>query len=271
MRHRASLVRDYGELPLVEANEASLGQVCLNLLINAAQAIPEGRVDDNEIRVTTYTDRDGRAVVEVRDTGGGIPPEIMGRIFDPFFTTKPIGLGTGLGLSICHRLVTSLGGEISVESEVGVGSIFRFAIPGAPRARLTRRAISAPLPVVRAARILVVDDEPGVGVAVQRMVAPPHHVTTVTSGEEALALVAAGQRYDVILCDVMMPNMTGMQLHEELVRVAPELAERMVFITGGAFTPSAKKFLEDIPNDVLEKPFDFKQLAATINEKLRQS
>ncbi len=269
MRHRARLTREYGEVPLVIANEASLGQVFLNLLINAAHAIPEGSFDTNEIRVTTSTDREGRAVIEVRDTGVGIAPDVMSRIFDPFFTTKPIGLGTGLGLSICHRLVTGLGGEITVESVVGTGSRFRVTVPGAPRARQHTRAGAAPVPAVRSASILVVDDEPIIGEAVRRMLSPHHSVTMLTSGDEALRLIVAGERFDVILCDVMMPEMSGMRLHEELARLSPELARRMIFITGGAFTPWARTFLERVPNPIVEKPFDLKVLAATIRDALR--
>jgi signal transduction histidine kinase len=103
IRHRARLVKDYGDTPMVEANESRLGQVFLNLLLNAAHAIPEGETERNEIRVSTRTDGRGHAVVEIRDTGGGIPAAIREKIFDPFFTTKSAGEGTGLGLWICKR------------------------------------------------------------------------------------------------------------------------------------------------------------------------
>ncbi len=131
IRHRAQLEKSFDEVPLVAADESRLGQVFLNLLINAAQAIPPAQVHANLVRVATYTDAKGRAVVEVRDSGSGIPPENLARIFDPFFTTKPLGVGTGLGLSICHGIVSSLGGEIDVESEVGKGTVFRVCLPPA--------------------------------------------------------------------------------------------------------------------------------------------
>ena len=121
IRHRARLVKDYGDTPMVEGNESRLGQVFLNLLLNAAHAIPEGETERNEIRVSTRTDGRGHAVVEIRDTGAGIPAEIRDRIFDPFFTTKPAGEGTGLGLWICSGILSALGGEIGVESEIGQG------------------------------------------------------------------------------------------------------------------------------------------------------
>lgn len=128
---RAKLVTHFGNLPRVEADDARLGQVFVNLLLNAAHAIPGGHRGDNEVCVSTSTDDAGRAVVEVRDTGTGIPASLIGRVFDPFFTTKPVGAGTGLGLSLCHAIVTRLGGEITVESEEGRGTTFRVALPPA--------------------------------------------------------------------------------------------------------------------------------------------
>jgi signal transduction histidine kinase len=130
LRARARVVRDYTEVPPVEGSEGRLGQVFLNLLINAAQAIPPGQPEHNEIRVTLRTVQ-GHVIVEIRDTGSGIPPEMRSRIFDPFFTTKPVGVGTGLGLFVCQGIVTRFGGEISVESELGQGTTFRIIFPAA--------------------------------------------------------------------------------------------------------------------------------------------
>ncbi|MBI5497461.1 MAG: PAS domain S-box protein [Deltaproteobacteria bacterium] len=129
-RHRARVVKDFAVvLPPVAAEETRLGQVFLNLLVNAAQAIPEGSAETNEIRLMACPAGAGRVMVEVRDTGAGIPVETLPRIFDPFFTTKPVGQGTGLGLSICRGIVEGLGGEIVVESQVGKGSVFRVILP----------------------------------------------------------------------------------------------------------------------------------------------
>jgi PAS domain S-box-containing protein len=130
LRHRARLVKSYGLTPRVVADEARLGQVFINLLVNAAHAFPEGNSADNEISITTSTDAEGRAVVEVRDTGCGIPAHLRARIFDPFFTTKEIGKGTGLGLSISHEIIAALGGLIEVSSELGKGTTFRVMLPG---------------------------------------------------------------------------------------------------------------------------------------------
>jgi PAS domain S-box-containing protein len=129
IQRRARLVNELGEVPHVEANESQLAQVVLNLLMNAVQSIREGNPDRNEIRIATRRHAQDRVAIEVRDTGSGIAEEIRGRIFHPYFTTKPAGVGTGLGLSVCHTIVTRLGGEIEVESEVGKGSLFRILLP----------------------------------------------------------------------------------------------------------------------------------------------
>ncbi len=271
IRHRAAVVKHYGLLPPVEANEARLGQVFLNLIVNAAQAIPEGRAEHNEIRLTTRVEGD-RVVVEVADSGAGIPPEIIGRIFDPFFTTKAVGVGTGLGLAICHRLVTDMGGQLTVETELGKGTTFRVTLPIARKDEVEPPgAAVAPLPTLPAARrgqVMVVDDEELVVRGVKRILAKEHDITTATA-REALAICAAGRRFDLILCDLMMPDMTGMDLHEELSRVAPDQANRMIFLTGGAFTARARQFLSETPKEHIEKPFDPANLRAVVRRYLR--
>jgi PAS domain S-box-containing protein len=270
IRHRARLVKDYGSTPPVEASEARLGQVFLNLVVNAAQAIAEGNAHDNEIRVSTTTDSAGRATIEIADTGPGMPPEVLCRLFTPFFTTKPVGVGTGLGLSICHRIITSFGGSIKVTSEVGKGTAFRISLP-ASHAEVSEVVLDVAVDVaaVRRGRILVVDDEPMIGKALQRSMSEEHEVIATTSASHALETIVAGDRFDVILCDLMMPQMTGMDLHEALVRVAPEQANRMVFLSGGEFTERARAFIDTTSNQRLEKPFDVRQLQALINDRIR--
>jgi nitrogen fixation negative regulator NifL len=264
IRHRARLVKDYGTTPHVVANESRLGQVFLNLLVNAAQAIPEGQAEKNEIRVRTLVDGEWVAV-EIRDTGAGIAPEHLPHIFDPFFTTKPMGQGTGLGLAICQGIIHGLGGEIAVESEVGKGSCFRVMLP-AGEVVAAEPARTTAVPGGRRGRILVVDDEPMVGNSLRRILAVDHDVVVVPSGRAALDLLIAKERFDLILCDLMMPEMTGMDLHEELARSFPEHAAKMIFLTGGAFTPRAREFLDRVPNQRLEKPFDVQNLRALVRE-----
>src|SRR5262249_29699038 len=129
IRHRAQLVCDHAAVPLVRAKPAELRQVLLNLLVNAAQAIPEGEAHMNEIRATTRTDEHGRAVIEIQDTGTGIPPDVATRILEPFFTTQPEGKGLGLGLSVSRDIIAALDGEITVDSVVGKGTTIRVALP----------------------------------------------------------------------------------------------------------------------------------------------
>jgi CheY-like chemotaxis protein len=277
IRHRARLQTDLSPAPTVRANERRLSQVFVNLLVNAAQAIPDGSAQRNEIRIALHTDEAGRAVVEVRDTGTGIAPEHLPRLFDPFFTTKPVGEGTGLGLAICHGIVSSLGGELSVESQLGLGSTFRVTLPAATtldaeaqtseRASLKAGSPSAQSPT-RRARILVIDDDPHVGNAVRETLAREHDVVALTSASEALRRLEGGESFDLILCDLMMPVMTGVDLHEILRRARPELAARMVFLTGGAFTARARTFLAEVPNPRLEKPFDPKSLRSFVRQLL---
>lgn len=128
LRHRARLVTSYAPEAYVRASESKLGQVFLNLVVNATQAIPEGRYADNEIRITTRVEA-GEVRIDVADTGSGMPPHVLDRLFQPFFTTKAAGEGTGLGLSICHRIVASHGGRIQVESTPGQGTCFHLAFP----------------------------------------------------------------------------------------------------------------------------------------------
>ncbi|MEO6953732.1 MAG: response regulator [Polyangia bacterium] len=270
IRHRARLVKNYGKTPPVGASESRLGQVFLNLVVNAAQAIQEGRAESNEIRISTTVAPSGNVVVEIADTGPGMPPEVLGQLFTPFFTTKPIGVGTGLGLSICHSIIAGFGGSIEVQSEVGKGTSFRISLlPAATEALEEVPPITGSTPAQRRGKILVVDDEPMIAKAVQRILSAEHDVTTLGSADDALKRIEAGERFDVILCDLMMPEMTGMDLHGELSRVGQEQADRMIFLTGGAFTVRARAFLAEIPNQRIEKPFDSTHLRALINDRIR--
>ncbi len=263
IRHRARLVRDFGEVPPVVANEGRLSQVFLNLVINAAQAIEEGSAERNEITIRTFGE-DGQAVVEVRDTGAGIPAEHLPHLFDPFFTTKPAGVGTGLGLAICHGIVAQLGGSIEVETRPGAGSRFRVRLPGAA-GPAPRPGVQAPPPALRAGRILVVDDEPLAGLALRRLLAPPHEVEVCVRARDALDRLRAGLEVDVILCDLLMPELSGMELHAVLRRERPELARRVVFVTGGGFTPRARAFLLETRAPWIEKPVSIAALRAAID------
>jgi two-component system cell cycle sensor histidine kinase/response regulator CckA len=266
IRHRARLVREFGPVPAVIANEARLGQVFLNLLMNAAQAIPEGHVAEHRVRVVTREQGD-RVVVEIIDTGAGIAPDVRERIFDPFFTTKPVGEGIGLGLSICHGIVANLGGEIQVESAPGRGSTFRVLLPASNRVRVDdpSRPPRTLLPP-RRARVLLVDDEANLRTSLGQILGAEHEVREAASGAEVLELLRGGERYDVLLCDLMMPEMSGIDLFDAIERLDDAQARRVIFLTGGAFTPRAQEFMARVPNPRLEKPFDIDELLHMIRK-----
>jgi PAS domain S-box-containing protein len=269
VRHRARLVKAFDEVPPVEANEARLGQVFLNLVINAAHAIPEGRAEANQIHIATRTDGE-RVVVEISDTGVGMSSELLEHIFTPFFSTRPAG-GTGLGLTICRRLVEDIGGELRVTSREGKGSTFTIVLPQTARSS-EERPSSAPTAATgtpRRGRILVIDDDPMVAAAVRRSLMPEHEVVTTTVTEEALGFLRSGQRFEVILCDVMMPNMTGVDFWQEVDRFAPEETPKIVFLTGGAFAPHARQFLDSVPNLSIDKPFSPDKLRKIVRERLQ--
>ena len=271
IRHRARVEREYGPSPFVNGSEARLGQVFLNLIVNAAQAIPEGNSEKNVIRVVSRTDETGAAVVEISDSGTGIKPEDIPNLFTPFFTTKAAGIGTGLGLPICQRIVAQLGGSIQVESELGKGTTFRVVLPAVKSEPAPTRSIPiSRVPIsARRGRILVVDDEPMLASAIRRVLSSQHDVETTTRAEEALERLRAGHSFDVIFSDLMMPQVTGMELYARICKEFPEQAPRVVFLTGGAFTQAARDFLANVSNRTLEKPIDRHGLLTLVSERVR--
>ncbi len=255
VRHSARLTRRYGTTPLIEANEGQLVQVVVNLIVNAAQAIGDGAAELNEIVVSTRTDDAGRAEFSVTDSGPGISKQDLGKIFDPFFTTKAIGSGTGLGLSICHSVVMAVGGELTVESELGVGATFKVALPPASAKVSPATTPSVAPAAVRRGRVLCIDDEQAVLRTVSRVLGNHHDVVIETRAHQALSRIAHGEHFDIIFCDLMMPEMTGVDFFHTLRTANSALAERIVFLTGGAFSDSAEQFLQNSANLVVLKPF----------------
>jgi two-component system cell cycle sensor histidine kinase/response regulator CckA len=270
IRHRAQLVKAYEEVPPVLATEARLAQVFLNILVNAAQALQVGDAAKNVIRVRALHAPGGHVAIEVSDTGPGIPAEILGRIFDPFFTTKPVGVGTGLGLWICQGIVTSLGGHVTVESPPDGGATFRVVLPAAAGDTLAAAPVAppqAPEPATRRLRLLVVDDEIALGRTLAIALSDDLEVTTAASGREALERMEQDRGFDVVLCDLMMPDISGMDVYERVVELRPELALRFVFVTGGAFTERARAFVERVSLPVVEKPFVLTDLSRLLRER----
>jgi CheY-like chemotaxis protein len=272
LRCRARLVRDVAPDLYVEANAAQLSQVFVNLLANASHALVDEEAGRNEIRVTARREGE-RALIEIADNGHGISEELQSRIFEPFFTTKETGEGMGLGLSICRNIIEGLGGAIGVSSRVGQGTVFRVLLPVAAAAAPARLPAdpkppsSVPASGVRP-RLLIVDDEQAVTMLLRHALAgEAYDVTAVASGREALTALQQ-QKFDLILCDLMMPEMTGEDVYLEATRVQPELASRFVFLTGGAFTPRGRQFIASVDAPVLEKPFEVGPLRALLRERL---
>lgn len=265
IRHRARVVLKLEPVPRVLGTESKLGQVVLNLLVNAAQAIEAGNVEQNSITVRTLQDKHGRPRLEIQDTGVGIPEEYLRRVFDPFFTTKPVGVGTGLGLSISHRIVSEFGGEIGIESEHQRGTLAWLALETAPLEVVVPRPPTYPPPSNRphSARVLIVDDEPAILRALSRVLSG-YRVTRALSGKEAIAHIEQSGPFDVVFCDVMMPELSGIDVYERAKQVCPGQERRIVFITGGAFTEQAAKFIESIDNPKLGKPFDAGEVRALV-------
>jgi signal transduction histidine kinase len=267
IRHRAKVVKDFEDVALITANESRLVQVFVNLLVNAAQAIQDGAADKNEIKLTIRR-RGAQVDIDIADTGVGIADDIVAQLFDPFFTTRPAGEGTGLGLSVCHGIVKSLGGDITVESAVGKGSRFRVSLPVGEDAD----AAVTPSPDAKAARrgrVVVIDDEPLIGTSVRRLLSPEHDVLSLTRGQALLDRLAVGERYDLILCDIMMPELSGMDVYEQIKKLSPEEADRLVFVTGGAYTARTEEFLKQVGNVRIEKPFDAAKLRSLLASRLK--
>ncbi|EDM78016.1 sensory box histidine kinase/response regulator [Plesiocystis pacifica SIR-1] len=273
IRHRAKLERSYMDVPLTMANSSRLGQVFLNLIVNAAQAIPEGNADENLIHLVTTTGDDGWAEVVVTDTGTGIPQELIKRIFEPFVTMKPVGIGTGLGLYICRDIIYGIGGVIEVDSVVNQGTSFKIRLPPAPegsvlpgRKRSKQEKKEKP---IDPAQVLVIDDEVNIGKALERAF-PEHKLTVVTSGRDGINRLDEGNQYELIFCDIMMPELTGRDVYEHLAEHHPKMIERIIFMTGGAFTERASDFIETVTARMIFKPFDLAVVRTVMREELEK-
>ncbi|MEM9454039.1 MAG: ATP-binding protein [Myxococcota bacterium] len=269
IRHRARVFRQYTDHPVVVADPGRLTQVFLNLLVNAAQAVPTGKRDQNEIRIELSVEG-GEAVVDIRDTGHGIDPEVLARVTEPFFTTKDVGDGTGLGLSISDAIVRSYNGTMSLSSDVGRGTHVQVRLPLTEEDPITIQDDShtgVPLPKAgNEPRLLLIDDDPTVRRGLIRLL--PGTVIEAGYAREALEMLEDDMGFDIIICDVMMPDMTGIDFYQILVERHPSLCTKVLLVSGGIFEESARKFVIDHDIPMLTKPVRQQELMTLVDEMM---
>jgi CheY-like chemotaxis protein/anti-sigma regulatory factor (Ser/Thr protein kinase) len=300
LRQRGRVETHYGSVPHVLGNPTRLEQLFFNLIVNAAHALGDVDGPDRFIRIVLAQSSDGRVVAEVTDNGCGMREEVLVRAFEPFFTTKPLGVGAGLGLPICKRIVDDLGGTITIQSRPGVGTSVYVYFPAAEKPRLSppppepliparaepmvpSPSASASTTNVRAtpnasvnaapasgvrARVLVVDDERAVAESLCAGLRDVHDVDTATSVAEARALLHAKGEYDAVLCDLAMPVESGVVLHGYAQEHFPALADRFVFMTGGAFNDEMLEFIGATQCPHVEKPFGFDEIRALVDQAI---
>ncbi len=265
-KFRAKIEKNFTDsLPKLMVSSGKSHQVFLNLIMNAAQAIPENNLENNKISITTQ--REGDFIrVDICDTGSGIAPENLPRIFEPFFTTKKVGQGTGLGLSICHDIIYKLGGKIMVKSVVGKGSTFSVYFPmQLATQEKKKQEVKKNILNIKRKRILIIDDEENLLKSFKRLLEDKHDVTIATSGASAMQLLAKNENeFDVLLVDIMMPEMSGADVYRKIGEKYPALLKSIIFMSGGAYTPELKNFLETVKNPHLDKPFQKEELDAAI-------
>lgn len=271
IRPRARLVRDYDAAPNVRGVESKLALALFHLLVNAAQAIERGAAEKHRVEVSLSADEEGWACIEVRDTGQGLSDAVLDQMWEPFFTTRPRGEGAGLGLPVVRSVIVAMGGEVEVVRREGGGATARVRLP--PTAPSTSPTPSAEWQAVPAqeqfGRILVVDDEPVIGALVRRALVG-HDVYIINSGRDAVEL-AKELEFDAVVCDLLMPDVDGVEVYEELANSRPEMLERIIFLTAGAFSSADRMFLDRIDNRVLDKPFEFSDLRQAVQDVLRKS
>ncbi len=271
VRYRARIQRHFNEVPRVLGDETRLVQVMLNLVTNAAQSIATGAPEDNQITVEVkMAETTAEVEIVVIDTGAGISEAHLPKVFEPFFTTKPVGEGTGLGLSICHRLIHAMGGRIHVSSEEGKGSRFSVILSVATTAHELQLPPSQLAPSsLQGLKLLIVDDDVLVARAVRRMFDKEFHVEIALDGSSALAKLAKTE-YDVVLCDVMMPGISGLDVYRQVRTNNEGLARRFVFATGGLFSQELSDNVKRLSNMIVEKPFDPEELRRVIKAAIAQ-
>ena len=259
------------DLPPLWADRHQLHQVLINLITNAHQALRDMPPPRRLALTTRYDSTLSQVSLEVADTGPGVPTAIQERIFEPFFTTKPPGVGTGLGLPFCRGIVEGHGGSISVESQLGQGAVFHIKLP--VEAILLPVPAATPVPdallPVTGKSILIIDDEAGIVVALASLLRRDgHQVDTAGNGRLALEKLQA-RAYDLILCDMRMPELDGPGLYQELEQHLPHLLRRVIFLTGDTLSPESREFLGKASLLRLDKPFRAAEVRRVVQQALQ--
>lgn len=271
VRFKAKIVRAFSETPALVVDRMPLSQAFLNIILNAIQAIEVNDLESNWIRLATSSAPDG-VVVEISNSGPAIPKSTLAKIFEPFFTTRPVGTGVGLGLSLAFETVKRHGGNIEARSEEGKPMCVRIWLPfdtGLVLDAARTGNVELGVPPGRAARLLIVDDDKLVRTSLRRILERHHDVTLAATGERALELIAE-RPFDLVICDLIMPGMTGMDLFAEVNRVAPRQAVRFVFLTGGTNSVQAREFLSSVQNPRAFKPLHPDELLKFVDRALQQ-
>lgn len=270
IRQRAACLIELDDVPLVEADDSRLSQVFVNLLCNAAQSFKTLDPVRNRITVRGARVGDEYVVVTVEDNGPGIAPDVLARIFEPFYTTKSAGDGTGLGLAISQSIMQSFGGDLVCDTQLGRGTTFVLTLRASQIPAAVSDASEATPGRPTQGRIVVVDDEPAVIRMMERALKQECQVTCFTDPRRALEFLRSAETVDVILCDLTMPHVTGMMLYDSIRAERPELADRFVFMSGGAPREELRVFLASVDNERLDKPFDLSQLRALVRREVNR-
>jgi two-component system cell cycle sensor histidine kinase/response regulator CckA len=268
------------DVPIILADPTQLTQVLLNFAANAAHAMPDGGEFEVATSAATYAEWEVAAAIDeqappgtyavlrVRDTGAGMTPEVQARVFEPFFTTKPVHEGSGLGLAVVHGVVRQAGGFVRIDSAPGRGTTITVWWPAAPAGSapgigggaVRRRADDAS----GGRTVLLVEDEQAVrGVLRHALERAGYTVVSAADGVEALAALDAHPEVDIVLSDLVMPNMDGRALAERLWARAPDLP--VILMTGYAPTGDARAGLPNVVAPVLAKPFTLDELESTLS------
>ena len=269
IRHRAYVVRHFDDVPCVRADATSLAQVFVGLLGHIARQIPEGHAAEQTLVITT-TSVDPHVVVAMRHGGRCVDEGVLKGLFDPFVAGSQLGGSGGMELAVCNTIVKTFGGAISVERD-REETVFRVTLPCAdePQIQVTPESRPpSPTPPLTDLRVLIIDDEMLVARALRRILrwrCGIGHVEIATHGEDGINRLL-GDNYDLVFCDLLMPDVTGMDVHERVVRDRPGAVGRFVFMSGSPFTPRARSFVDALRTPYIPKPFDEEEVDLLVRQ-----